>query len=94
MEISSATTVMTVSFVSAGLLTLAQAISIIMGANIVAVNNHQYDYAVGTTFAGLVSELEKLGDVKNAVLLHGGTITARPTKGGGITFGFSLKKKR
>ena len=31
---SSATTVMTVSFVNAGLLTLAQAISIIMGANI------------------------------------------------------------
>lgn len=31
---SSATTVMTVSFVSAGLLTLTQAISIIMGANI------------------------------------------------------------
>ena len=31
---SSATTVMTISFVSAGLLTLAQAISIIMGANI------------------------------------------------------------
>ena len=31
---SSATTVMTVSFVSAGLLTLVQAISIIMGANI------------------------------------------------------------
>ena len=32
---SSATTVMTVSFVNAGLLTLAQAISVIMGANIV-----------------------------------------------------------
>ena len=31
---SSATTVMTVSFVSAGLLTLSQAISVIMGANI------------------------------------------------------------
>ncbi|HRN16129.1 MAG TPA: Na/Pi symporter, partial [Xylanibacter oryzae] len=31
---STATTVMTVSFVNAGLLTLAQAISIIMGANI------------------------------------------------------------
>ena len=31
---SSATTVMTVSFVSAGLLTLAQAITVIMGANI------------------------------------------------------------
>ena len=31
---STATTVMTVSFVSAGLLTLAQAISVIMGANI------------------------------------------------------------
>ncbi|MEE1091717.1 MAG: Na/Pi symporter, partial [Prevotella sp.] len=31
---SSATTVMTVSFVNAGLLSLAQAISVIMGANI------------------------------------------------------------
>ena len=31
---STATTVMTVSFVNAGLLTLAQAISVIMGANI------------------------------------------------------------
>ena len=31
---SSATTVMTVSFVNAGLLTLAQAVSVIMGANI------------------------------------------------------------
>ena len=31
---SAATTVMTVSFVNAGLLTLAQAISVIMGANI------------------------------------------------------------
>ena len=39
---SSATTVMTVSFVNAGLLTLAQSISVIMGANI------------GTTFTGWV----------------------------------------
>ena len=31
-------------------------------ANIVAVNNHQYDYAVGTMFGDLVGELEKLGD--------------------------------
>ena len=38
---STATTVMTVSFVNAGLLTLAQAISVIMGANI------------GTTFTAL-----------------------------------------
>lgn len=35
-----------------------------------------------------------LAIVKNAVLLHGGTITVRPTEGGGITFEFSLKKKR
>ena len=43
---SSATTVMTVSFVSAGLLTLAQAISVIMGANIgttVFVIPHRHD---------------------------------------------------
>lgn len=42
---SSATTVMTVSFVNAGLLTLAQAISIIMGANI------------GTTFTAWIISL-------------------------------------
>ena len=42
---SSATTVMTVSFVSAGLLTLAQAISVIMGANI------------GTTFTAWIMSL-------------------------------------
>lgn len=42
---SSATTVMTVSFVNAGLLTLAQAISVIMGANI------------GTTFTAWIMSL-------------------------------------
>ncbi len=42
---SSATTVMTVSFVSAGLLTLSQAISVIMGANI------------GTTFTAWIMSL-------------------------------------
>lgn len=30
--------------------------------NINAVNDHQYDYAVGTAFGDLVGELEKLGD--------------------------------
>ncbi len=30
--------------------------------NIKAINEHQYDYSVGTMFADLVSELEKLGD--------------------------------
>jgi len=34
-----------------------------------------------------------LAIVKNAVQLHGGTITARPTEGGGITFCFSLLDK-
>ena len=42
---STATTVMTVSFVNAGLLTLAQAISVIMGANI------------GTTFTAWIMTL-------------------------------------
>jgi phosphate:Na+ symporter len=30
--------------------------------NVTAVNNHEYDYAVGTLFVDMVSELEKLGD--------------------------------
>ena len=30
--------------------------------NIHAVNNHEYDYALGTIFADLISECEKLGD--------------------------------
>ena len=38
---STATTVMTVSFVNAGLLTLAQAISVIMGANITVRHQHR-----------------------------------------------------
>ena len=33
-----------------------------------------------------------LAIVKNAVILHGGTITAKPTQGGGLTFEFSIKK--
>ena len=47
---SSATTVMTVSFVNAGLLTLAQAISVIMGANI------------GTTITAWIVSLGTIGD--------------------------------
>ncbi|MBQ9640258.1 MAG: Na/Pi cotransporter family protein [Bacteroidaceae bacterium] len=31
-------------------------------SNIAAINNHQYDYALGTLFADLVNENEKLGD--------------------------------
>ncbi|MBQ9532338.1 MAG: Na/Pi cotransporter family protein [Prevotella sp.] len=52
---SSATTVMTVSFVSAGLLTLAQAISIIMGANI------------GTTLTAWIMSLGYSVDLTNVV---------------------------
>jgi len=33
-----------------------------------------------------------LSIVKNAVLLHGGTITAHPTPGGGLSFQFTLRK--
>ncbi len=52
---SSATTVMTVSFVSAGLLTLAQAISVIMGANI------------GTTLTAWIMSLGYNVDLPNGV---------------------------
>ncbi len=52
---STATTVMTVSFVNAGLLTLAQAISIIMGANI------------GTTLTAWIMSAGMSFDVTNAV---------------------------
>ena len=34
-----------------------------------------------------------LAIVKNAVILHGGTITAKPTKGGGLTFEFTLRRR-
>ena len=52
---SSATTVMTVSFVSAGLLTLGQAISVIMGANI------------GTTLTAWIMSLGYNVDLTNVV---------------------------
>ena len=52
---SSATTVMTVSFVSAGLLTLSQAISVIMGANI------------GTTLTAWIMSLGYNLDLTNVV---------------------------
>ena len=52
---SSATTVMTVSFVSAGLLTLSQAISVIMGANI------------GTTLTAWIMSLGYSVDLSNVV---------------------------
>ena len=52
----SATTVMTVSFVSAGLLTLAQAISVIMGANI------------GTTLTAWIMSLGYNLDKKTATI--------------------------
>ena len=52
---SSATTVMTVSFVSAGLLTLGQAISVIMGANI------------GTTLTAWIMSLGYNVDLSNII---------------------------
>ena len=54
---STATTVMTVSFVNAGLLTLAQAISVIMGANI------------GTTLTAWIMALGASFDISNFVYL-------------------------
>ena len=30
--------------------------------NLSAVNNHEYDYAVGTLYVDMINELEKLGD--------------------------------
>ena len=55
---SSATTVMTVSFVSAGLLTLSQAISVIMGANI------------GTTATANLAALGANTQARRAALAH------------------------
>jgi phosphate:Na+ symporter len=52
---STATTVMTVSFVNAGLLTLAQAISVIMGANI------------GTTLTAWIMSAGMAFDITNAI---------------------------
>ena len=52
---STATTVMTVSFVNAGLLTLAQAISVIMGANI------------GTTLTAWIMSAGMSFDITSAV---------------------------
>ena len=54
---STATTVMTVSFVSAGLLTLAQAISVIMGANI------------GTTLTAWIMSAGMSFDISNVAFL-------------------------
>ena len=31
-------------------------------ANIQAINDHEYDYAIGTMYIDLISECEKLGD--------------------------------
>ena len=30
--------------------------------NVTAVNNHEYDYTVGTLYVDMINELEKLGD--------------------------------
>ena len=59
---STATTVMTVSFVSAGLLTLSQAISVIMGANI------------GTTATAWIMVLGGSFDMR--MLVYAGIVTA------------------
>ena len=55
---SAATTVMTVSFVNAGLLTLAQAISVIMGANI------------GTTLSAWIMSAGFSFNITNLSLIH------------------------
>ena len=60
---SSATTVMVVSFVNAGLLTLAQAISVIMGANIgTTVTAWLVSWLGFKAMYKIIGELESLGD--------------------------------
>lgn len=76
LQSSSATTVMTIGFVSAGLMTLPQAISVIFGANIgttmtaqlIAFNISDYIYPI--IFAGfLIQFLSKKENVKNVGLV-------------------------
>lgn len=65
---SSATTVMVVSFVSAGLLTLTQAISVIMGANI------------GTTLTAWIMSLGYNVDLTNDVIVTERTVDVNITR--------------
>lgn len=58
LQSSSATTVMAIGFVSAGLMTLPQAISIILGANI------------GTTITALLACIGQSRDAKRTALAH------------------------
>ena len=58
--------------------------------------HHRY---VGDFLFGIVSynpmmtgQAERLPIVKNAVLLHGGSITVRPADKGGLAFEFTLRK--
>ncbi len=44
------------------IVTIYQGIALLMAENRCAVDSHDYDYAVGTLYIDLVSELEKLGD--------------------------------
>lgn len=59
---STATTIMVVSFVNAGLLVLGQAIGVIMGAHIDNCENPDYNYQTGVFYIDIVQELEKMGD--------------------------------
>ena len=76
LQSSSATTVMTIGFVSAGLMTLPQAISVIFGANIGTTMTAQLiafkisDYIYPIIFAGfLIQFLSKKENVKNIGLV-------------------------
>lgn len=76
LQSSSATTVMTIGFVSAGLMTLSQAISVIFGANIGTTMTAQLiafqisDYIYPIIFAGfLIQFLSKKENVKNIGLV-------------------------
>ena len=40
----------------------------------------------------MTGQAERLPIVKNAVLLHGGSITVRPADKGGLAFEFTLRK--
>ena len=81
LQSSSATTVMTIGFVSAGLMTLPQAISIILGANIGTTMTAQLiafklsDYIFVIIFAGFIlsffAKSEKVKNIGNTIFAFG-----------------------
>lgn len=92
LQSSSATTVMTIGFVSAGLMTLPQAISIILGANIGTTMTAQLiafklsDYIYVIIFVGFIigffAKSEKLKNIGNTIFAFGLLFLGIETMGG------------